>query len=94
LRIVKNNNAKTLTMNIQSLKFFLKETLVLGLFLSLSVYAWLRIIFFEVPFSLSEDGLIIFKTILCGWIMMILLRLTWLLLLLTGQKLERIFSRS
>ena len=75
-------------MNIQSLKLFLKETFVIGLVLSLTVFAWIRLIFFEVPFSLSEDGLIFLKTILCGWIMIMLAKTGWLLLLLVGQKIE------
>ena len=75
-------------MNLQSLKLFLKETFLIGLALSLTVYAWLRLIFFEVPFSVSEDGLIITKTILCGWLMIIILKATWLIILVIGQKIE------
>ena len=80
-------------MNIQSLKRFLKETFVIGLILSLTVFAWIRLIFFEVPFSISEDGLIFLKTILCGWIMIMLAKSSWLLLLLVGQKIEAATSK-
>jgi len=80
-------------MNIQSLKLFLKETFVIGLVLSLTVFTWIRLIFFEVPFSLFEDGLIFLKTILCGWIMIMLAKTGWLLLLLVGQKIETARSK-
>jgi len=75
-------------MNIQPLKLFLKETFFLSLILSLTVFAWLRLIFFEVPFSVYEDGMNITKTILFAWAMMILLKASWLLLLHVGQKIE------
>jgi len=81
-------------MNIQSLKLFLKETFVISLVLSLTVFAWIRLIFFEVPFSLSEDGSIFLKTILCGWIMIMLAKTGWLLLLLVGQKIEATSKKS
>jgi hypothetical protein len=80
-------------MNIQSLKRFLKETFVIGLVLSVIVFAWIRLIFFEVPFSISEDGPIFLKTILCGWIMIMLAKTGWLLLLLAGQKIESATSK-
>jgi len=80
-------------MNIQSLKRFLKETFIIGLILSMTVFAWIRLIFFEVPFSISEDGSIFLKTILCGWIMIMLAKTAWLLLLSVGQKLESITSK-
>jgi len=72
----------------QQLKRFLKQTFLIGLIISLTVYGWLRIIFFEVPFSLSEDGSIIIKTVLFGWFLIILLKAGWLLLLFVGQKIE------
>lgn len=75
-------------MNLQSLKLFLKETFIIGLVLSLTVFAWLRLIFFEVPFSVSEDGLILTKTILCGWAMIMILKAAWLTILLIAQKIE------
>jgi hypothetical protein len=73
---------------IQKLKRFLKQTFLLGLIISLTVYAWLRIIFFEVPFSISEDGSIMIKTILFGWLVIILVKAAWLLMLLLGEKIE------
>jgi hypothetical protein len=75
-------------MNLQSLKLFLKETFIIGLILSITVFAWLRLIFFEVPFSVSEDGLILTKTILCGWTMIMILKVAWLSILLIAQKIE------
>jgi hypothetical protein len=75
-------------MNIQSLKRFLKEPLIAGLIFSVTVFAWLRMIFFEVPFSLSEDGVIFLKTILCGSIMMTSLKVIWLIILHIGYRIE------
>ena len=77
----------------QQLKRFFKQTFLLGLIISLTVYAWLRIIFFEVPFSISEDGSIMIKTILFGWFVIILIKAAWLLLLLIGEKIESIRSK-
>ncbi len=80
-------------MNIQSLKRFLRETFIFGLILSLTVFVWIRLIFFEVPFSISEDGSIFLKTILCGWTMTMLAKTAWLLLLSVGQKIESLTSK-
>ena len=77
----------------QQLKHFFKQTFLLGLVISLTVYAWLRIIFFEVPFSISEDGSIMIKTILFGWFVIILIKAAWLLLLLIGEKIESFRSK-
>jgi len=78
-------------MNIpsaQPVKRFLKQTFLVGLVISLTVYAWLRVIFFEVPFSISEDGSILIKTVLFGWFIIILLKAAWLLILFAGEKIE------
>ena len=72
----------------QQLKKFLKQTFFIGLIISLTVFAWLRMIFFEVPFSVAEDGSIMIKTVLFGWFVIILLKGAWLLLLLIGEKIE------
>jgi hypothetical protein len=72
----------------QPVKRFLKQTFLIGLVISLTVYAWLRVIFFEVPFSISEDGSIIIKTVLFGWFLIILLKAAWLLILFAGEKIE------
>ena len=63
--------------SLQSLKKFFKETFVLGLIISLPVYAWVRLIFFEVPFSISEDTMTLFKVMLTGWIIMIAFKGTY-----------------
>jgi hypothetical protein len=77
----------------QQLKRFLKQTFLIGLIISLTVYAWLRIIFFEVPFLISEDGSIIIKTVLFGWFVIILLKAAWLLMLLVGEKIETLRAK-
>ena len=83
-------------MNIpsaQPVKRFLKQTFLIGLVISLTVYAWLRVIFFEVPFSVSEDGSIIIKTVLFGWFLIILLKAAWLLILFAGEKIESLKTK-
>jgi len=78
-------------MNIplaQPLKRFFKQTFLIGLVFSLTVYAWLRVIFFEVPFSISEDGTILIKTVLSGWSMIIVLKATWLFIVFVGEKID------
>lgn len=77
----------------QQLKRFFKQTFLLGLIISLTVFAWLRVIFFEVPFSISEDGSIMIKTILFGWFVIILVKAAWLLMLLIGEKIETMRMR-
>ncbi|MET0464809.1 MAG: hypothetical protein ABW007_16725 [Chitinophagaceae bacterium] len=65
----------------QRLKKFLKETFLLGLFMAVVVFAWVRLLFFEVPFSLSEDCMTLVKTILTSWLIMGTFRIAWHLLL-------------
>ena len=72
----------------QSLKQFLKQTFLIGLVISVTVYAWLRVIFFEVPFSITEDGSILIKTVLFGWFLIIVLKSAWLLIVFAGEKIE------
>jgi hypothetical protein len=82
---------KTITMNLvtmNQLKRFLKETLFASLFLSLTVFAWVRALLFEVPFSLTEDGTVLMKTIASGWLIIITIRIAWYSLLFFGEKLQ------
>ncbi len=65
------------------LRRFLKQTLLLGLVISLPVYAWVRLIFFEIPFSPSEDIITLTKVIATGWMMMIVLKGTFHLIVAT-----------
>lgn len=65
----------------RSIKKSLKVTFIFGAALSLSVYCWLRIIFFEVPFSVREDLPILLKVVTTGWIMAIGLKLSFYTLL-------------
>jgi hypothetical protein len=52
-------------------KRLFKQTLVFSLLLSLSVYGWARILFYEVPFTIEEDIPIIAKIIMLCWIMVL-----------------------
>ncbi|PZR29612.1 MAG: hypothetical protein DI535_02565 [Citrobacter freundii] len=70
------------------IKKFLKETFLLGLFMAIVVFAWVRLLFFEVPFSPAEDSLTLCKTILIAWLIMAVFRITWYLLLLAASALR------
>jgi hypothetical protein len=78
----------------QQIKIFLKQTFLLGLVMSITVYAWLRMIFYELPFSFQEDSLIILKTILAGWTIMMVVNLAWLLLILVTQTIQSLIARN
>ena len=69
-------------------KKFLKESFLLGLFIALIVFAWVRLLFFEVPFSLSEDSLTLFKTIMTAWLIMAIFKITWYLLIRLANALK------
>jgi len=62
------------SFSFQWIRNFLRGTFPISLVISLSVYAWLRLIFFEVPFSLEEDLITVVKVILTGWVMVIMLK--------------------
>lgn len=75
------------------MKKFLKETFFLGLFIAVIVFAWVRILFFEVPFSPWEDSLTLCKTILVGWILMAAFKLVWYALLRLAAALQPVLIR-
>jgi hypothetical protein len=74
---------------LQWIKKFFKDTFLIGLVISLPVYAWVRLIFFEVPFSLSEDTITLFKVLMTGWIIMICLKGAFYTLLVVGQQCKK-----
>lgn len=55
----------------QRIRKLFKQTTSFSLLLSVSVYGWARILFFEVPFTLAEDLPIFAKIILLCWIMVL-----------------------
>lgn len=67
--------------HLHLLRRFFKQTFLLGLVISLPVYAWVRLIFFEIPFSPSEDIITLAKVIMTGWSMMIVLKGTYHLII-------------
>ena len=75
------------------IKRFLKETFFLGLFIAVVVFAWVRILFFEVPFSFSEDSLTLGKTVLTAWMIMAAFRIVWHLLLQLAAALQPVLLR-
>lgn len=78
------------SVSLPWLKTFFKETFLAGAIISLPVYAWVRIIFFEVPFSFAEDSANFFKTLLAGWLMMIIFRTIWHSLIAVIEKAQTV----
>jgi hypothetical protein len=74
-------------------KKFLKETFFLGLFIAVIVFAWVRLLFFEVPFSPAEDSITLIKTIFTAWLIMALFRIIWNLVLLAAAALRPVLIR-
>jgi len=65
-------------------------TFLTGSALGLTVFAWIRSILYEIPFSIKEDGINMFRVILTGWILMIVLRLSIYVLFFITERLESI----
>ena len=75
---------------IPQVKRFLKETFFAGLAISVVVYIWVRLLFFEVPLSFHEDALNLFRIIISGWVMIMLLKGSFYLLLSIAGQLQRV----
>ena len=52
-----------------AVKQFLKPVLYLGSLLSLCVYAWVRLLFHELPFDLFEETALILRILFAGWVL-------------------------
>ena len=59
------------SFSLQWIRKFFRGTFPISLVISLSIFAWLRIIFFEVPFSLKEDTVTLAKVVITGWLMVV-----------------------
>ena len=59
------------SFSFQWIRKFFRGTFAISLVISLSIFAWLRLIFFEVPFSLQEDAVTLAKVVVTGWLMVI-----------------------
>lgn len=47
----------------------LRPVFYLGSFLSVCVYAWVRLLFHELPFNLFEETLLVVRILFAGWVM-------------------------
>lgn len=65
----------------EQLKRFIKETFLFGAIVALVVFAWVRALFFEVPFSITEDSLNLIKITLTAWFIIAMFRAGWYLLI-------------
>ena len=70
-------------------KRFIKETFFLGAIIAVVVFGWVRTLFFEVPFSLTEDSLNLVRTILTAWFIIAIFRAGWYLLIYACEVLQR-----
>src|SRR5688572_31458084 len=75
---------------LQGLKTFFRGTIGVSLILSFSVYAWARILFYEVPFSAKEDFSILFKLTGLSWAMILGLKGSLYSFIAIGELLQRI----
>lgn len=71
------------------LSSFLRGTITISLLLAAGVYAWARILFYEVPFSLSEDASIFFKMFILSWGILSGLKASLILLELTVALIQK-----
>ena len=66
--------------NLNGMYPFLKAGFIVTSFISLCIYTFLRIIFWGVPFDLSEEISIPIKAVLCGNILFVVFVFSFLLL--------------
>ncbi len=59
------------SFSFQWIRKFFRGTIPVSLVISLSIFVWLRLIFFEVPFSLQEDAITLVKVVVTGWLMVV-----------------------
>ncbi|MGG9961524.1 hypothetical protein [Ferruginibacter sp. SUN106] len=53
-------------------KKFLKQTFFIGALFSASAFAFIRLMIYPLPIELGEDGMIFLKTILTGWLIVMI----------------------
>ena len=53
-------------------KKFLKQTFFIGAVFSTSAFGFLRLMAYPLPIEIAEDGLILVKTILTGWLLVMI----------------------
>jgi hypothetical protein len=54
---------------MKQVKKFLKQTFIIGVLFSSGAFAFLRLMVYPLPIELGEDGMIFLKTILTGWLL-------------------------
>jgi hypothetical protein len=75
---------------LQRIKKILRQTMAFSLLLSFSIYAWARILFYEVPFTIEEDIPIILKTILLCWGMVLAVITAFNIMVKVGERLQQL----
>lgn len=74
---------------LQWAKKVFRQTAAFSLLLSLSIYIWARILFYEVPFTVQEDIPIIIKTVLLCWGMVLSLLFAFTALVKIGEWIQQ-----
>ena len=75
-------------LNSLRVRRFLKETFLLALIVAGVVFAWVRTLFFELPFSFKEDSIVLIKTIFTAWLILGGFRACWHLMIFAGESMR------
>ena len=81
-------------LSIEQVVRFLRQTFFIGLTLSLLVYIWVRLLLFEAPLQFSEEAVNLLKVVTTGWVMIMLLKGTFYVMLAIGNYLPRVIARN
>ena len=54
---------------MKQVKKFLKQTFIVGVLFSSGAFAFLRLMVYPLPIELGEDSMIFLKTVLTGWLL-------------------------
>ncbi len=76
---------------LNAFKTLLHGSIAISIILSVSVYTWARVLFYEVPFSLKEDFSILFKMTVLSWVIVICMKASYYLIGHVGEFLQKRF---
>jgi hypothetical protein len=62
---------------MKQLKKFLKQTFIVGVIFSSAAFVFIRLMVYPLPIELGEDGMIFLKTVLTGWLLVMIAKGTF-----------------
>lgn len=86
------NAKKLISMNTTlkaQLNRFLKRTFFIGFLFSSSAFIFLRVMIYPLPIELAEDCLIFIKTVLTGWLLVIIAKGTFEALVFIAELVQK-----